>query len=184
MGAGKKKTHHKKRVSKHILASATNSTKDKGDSSGEKNVKISESKNKYTKNPTEVASYLSSWKHREVSAWKFNKNTQSWIIRHMYDSKLVPKSTFALVTEYMAGIQGDTLRNRTRTDATRMALRYKEWEKKKVGDGGNDVQETEDSTVDNETAQWRQLDDHEKRKEYKRARQIIEALTDVSENSS
>merc|ERR1712032_678716 len=74
-------------------------------------------KRKHVKDPTEVTTYLSAWKHRNSGTnWKFNKNTQSWIVRHMYNSCKVNKDTFALLIDYlMSG--DDSLKSRVRSEA-------------------------------------------------------------------
>lgn len=37
------------------------------------------------KDPVEAAQYLVVWDTREDGGWRFNKSTQSWLIRHMYE---------------------------------------------------------------------------------------------------
>ena len=128
----------------------------------------------------EAASYLSTWKnHRD--AWKFNKNTQSWLIRHMYESDKVSKTTFAVLLDYLRS-SAATTRQRIVTDAKRRALRYKEYEKTKQESNGDDDKPTDSNDKeppaaeqDDETV-WNKLNDHDKRKVYKRTRKILETL--------
>ena len=215
-GSGKNKVRRKKRISKHVQdaedrrkAKAEGGEGEKagegqaqqqqnGTSSGSSAKKKKRSANRHVKDPAEAASYLSSWKHRDAgSGWRFNKNTQSWLLRHMYETEKVPKPTFTLLVDYLVGCQGMT-RRRLREDAARRALRYKEYEKKRDsnepneknatggGDGGGDgdddvatkeaAQKKDTEDDGNAEAEWKALDDHDKRKEYKRARKILDAI--------
>lgn len=188
------KNRKKKRISKHVLKSkATKTGKDAAvdssvpDLSGPpvKQAATKKINSTKVKDPTKAASYLSAWKHREAGggAWKFNKNTQSWLIRHMYDVDKVAKTTFDILLDYLDGMPEGTTKARIIQDAQRRALRYKEYEKqqeaKEDSKEGQDEQEnTEMETVegmDDET-RWKLMNDHEKRKVYKRTRKILEVL--------
>ena len=150
MGAGKNKSHRKKRISKHVLQAEERRKKlelgvaedDRGDDDDDDDARVSKKhpiivdekeKKKKEKNddkikdPKEGASYLSLWKHDRLGSWKFNKNTQSWLYRHMYDSNRVSKTSFALLIEY-ATEGGDGMKRRLIEDAKRRARRYKDWE--------------------------------------------------------
>jgi hypothetical protein len=206
-GSGKNKVRRKKRISKH-QQDAEERRKNKkvvgrdGESAEEQQeqqqkgpsaMKKNKSAKGHVKDPAEAASYLSSWKHRDAgSGWKFNKNTQSWLLRHMYESEKCPKATFTLLLEYLVGCQGIT-RRRLREDAARRALRYKEYEKKtssaeKAGsDGVDGVNEAEaaqamkDEDDGTDEARWDALDEHDKRKEYKRARKILDTIKEEAQ---
>jgi hypothetical protein len=154
------------------------------------------SKKSKTKDPVETASYLSAWKHREAGgAWKFNKNTQSWLIRHMYETDKVAKATFEVMLEYLAGLPSNQ-KGRVIEVAEQRAVRYKDFEKtlnekkdeavkvapetpkeeEKVDGDKSPAKSSElDGGEDDET-RWKKLDEHEKRKEYKRARKILDSL--------
>lgn len=206
-GSGKNKVRRKKRISKHVQDAEERRKNSKVTGGGEgeqpqqkdqqqKEASNAKKKNKganrHVKDPAEAASYLSAWKHREAgSGWRFNKNTQSWLLRHMYETDKCNKQTFTLLVEYLVGCQGTT-RRRLREDAARRALRYKEYEKKsqsndakeKEGSGSNDGdgageakdQKKEVSDDGTDEARWAALDDHDKRKEYKRARKILDTI--------
>ena len=93
-------------------------------------------KNDTIKDPEEASSYLSLWKHDRNGAWQFNKNTQSWMLRHIYDHVRVSKTSFTTLVEYLlssAGGGDGVMKSRTMEDAKRRARRYKEWEKKGGG---------------------------------------------------
>mmetsp|Transcript_274 Transcript_274/g.650 ORF Transcript_274/g.650 Transcript_274/m.650 type:complete len:237 (+) Transcript_274:106-816(+) len=142
-----------------------------------------------TKDPEEASSYLSLWNYdrkNSTKQWKFNKNTQSWLLRHMYDSDKVSKATSHLLVEYLCQ-GGDGLRSRVEEDAKRRARRYKEWEKEQQhqeeaqGGGETETEEEEVKSKDKPTQSshdeaWNGLDDHDKRKEYKRARKLLDTL--------
>ena len=204
-GSGKNKVRRKKRISKHVQDAEERRKNNKvaggeGESTQEQQQqkeassarKNSKGANRHVKDPAEAAAYLSSWKHREAgSGWRFNKNTQSWLLRHMYETDKCTKATFTLLVEYLVGCQGTT-RRRLREDAARRALRYKEYERKskstdpdeKAADVGNDAGDAEEAkekkkeTSDEATdeARFIALDDHDKRKEYKRARKILDTI--------
>jgi len=163
--------------------------------------------NSHTKDVKEAAGYLTNWKSYR-GQWKFNKNTQSWLIRHMYESDNVPKASFEILMEYLLGLQGQGAKDRILQEATRRALRYKKYsdasggnnnnnetkktndadEEKKVqfsqdikegvADSDKEKKRTKKSTDDaaDEEARWTALSDHDKRKEYKRARKVLETL--------
>lgn len=202
MGAGKSKKHRKKRISKHVVESQTRKKQEDAEKqllaasegNGETSTNTDDAhepkkstKHTKTKDPAEAASYLSLWdldrkSESTTKNWKFNKNTQSWLLRHMYDAEKVSKSTFATLVDYICQ-GGDKTRLRVEEEAKRRARRYKEWEKKQQneGDAGQDNDDVDDvatkdtsSSPDDEV--WNQLDDHDKRKEYKRARKVLDSL--------
>lgn len=153
--------------------------------------------------------YLSEWDHQRkhsststtVGIWKFHKNTQTWLLRNMYDADKVPKASFQILMEYMEGLKGEATREWVNKDAIRRVLRYKEWEKRQGGklvqeeEGKEETKKTEeqekmdredvnqngDSMSGNngeqeEEERFKSLSDHDKRKEYKRARKVLEAV--------
>jgi hypothetical protein len=141
----------------------------------------------HTKDPTDVAHYLSAWKHRMAGTnWKFNKNTQSWIVRHMYEAEKLNKQVFELCLEYLDGMS-DATKRRVVEQAKQRARRYKQYEATAASSAAKKVDDTFEKSkddkkppgtqvdVDDET-RWNKLDDHSKRKEYKRARKILETL--------
>jgi hypothetical protein len=166
--------------------------------------------NSHVKDVKEAAGYLTNWKEHQ-GHWKFNKNTQSWLIRHMYESEKVAKSTFTILLEYLEGLQGEGAKARISEDATRRALRYKKYSEESEEGGENQnnsnsekkdsklVQFTEDTKepaaadgpnkrkkskkeqqeANDEQTRWERLNDHDKRKEYKRARKVLEKLSET-----
>ena len=221
--AKKKSAKRKNQISKHVLKSRQDDAKleasDLIEGRSKSLVKRSNSTTKSnTKYPEDVALYLTRWKAsksedpsiRASSSWKFNKNTQSWLIRHMYEIDKVPKSTFLLLLDYLKGLEGKFTINRITTDASRRCRRYKEYCKHNVttsttdtkeetgksenrtdfsisnpdlGDGQNDDSTINRNKLSDRNAEieleellWRNLDDHQKRKQYKRARKILDML--------
>jgi hypothetical protein len=176
----KKRNKGKKHISKHVLK-AREAKEEAKKKELPKQTKTKKQK-AVVKDPSEAIEYLKQWKH-DKSVWKFNKNTQSWIIRHMYDAEKLDKVAFSLVTEYLQGLQGGTAKTWVLADATKRALRYKEFEKSQgtaVDSASKDVEKKEtDNTTKDETEdiiRWKNLSDHDKRKEYKRARKVLEVL--------
>jgi len=229
MGAGKNKSHRKKRISKHVLqaeerrkqaevekqllsaaekGTSTSSTSD--DTSSKSNTPTSSESQKVesttppsnTRDPELASSYLKLWSHDQknnTKSWKFNKNTQSWLLRHMYDFDKVSKTTFAILVNYLCH-GGEGLISRVEEDAKMRARRYKEWEKKikkkksseqQEGEEGDDATNNEEKEDDEDTNQkkqssledisWDELDDHDKRKEYKRARKVLDSVKSIME---
>ena len=207
MGAGKSKRHRKKRISKHVIESQTKrkqedaekqllaasegggeaSTSVVDETSPEKDDSNKKSTPLKTKDPEEAASYLTLWnldRNNTTSTtknWKFNKNTQSWLLRHMYDFDKVSKSTFATLVDYISqGGEGTKLR--VEEEAKRRARRYKDWEKRQQQQEDVEQEEADaneekkDLTKSQDDEHFNQLDDHDKRKEYKRARKVLDAL--------
>jgi hypothetical protein len=211
MGAGKNKSHRKKRISKHVLEAEERKKQtqleDKLISAAEGGGDISTETipapqpesakgNSKVKHPEEAALYLTLWnqdRNNKTGAWKFNKNTQSWLLRHMYNSDKVNKTTFGLLVEYICQ-GGDGTRCRVEEDAKSKALRYKEWEKREQDKGGNgDENDKKESSQQDKKAGklsdqneevWAQLNEHDKRKEYKRARKVMDALKAVREEAA
>lgn len=190
----------KERISKHILASREKkqdeekqnnndpSSIPKDNETVKQNKK--QKKSQHVKDPREAHTYLMTWKEqskstsKENGGWKFNKNCQSWLIRHMYEPEKVLKATFGILMEYLVDLKGNT-RDRVIADATRRALRYKQWEKDEKPNDSDEKAKTEneeDTTTPNkdeekeEQQTWIALSDHDKRKEYKRARKVLETL--------
>ena len=171
------------------------------------------------KDPAEASTYLSLWKHDRADdatsssttkIWKFNKNTQSWLLRHMYDGNKVNKTTFAILLEYIIAGKCEGVRSNVQEDAKVRARRYKEWEKtttstmekemkttlalmKKDDEGVSSYQRPISSgeaegakrssslagvatTATTNDDEWKTMDEHEKRKVYKRARKVLDAL--------
>ncbi len=271
MGAGKNKSHRRRRISKHVLqaeerrkiadvekklvdgaadaekkkkeknGSGVIATDDPDDSTSPKTMASNASTEplassstaaavvvaaaKKTKDPEEASTYLSLWKYDRSSTtnkdkekneqWKFNKNTQSWLLRHMYNPTKVSKHTFALLLEYLRNGENVGVKNRVLEDAKFRARRYKEFEKQiqqqqskvlqekgcvleKVvvqcketnaqDDDSNNKEEekrTEQSSALKQVAvvdstSWKEMDEHEKRKEYKRARKVLDAFKEAT----
>jgi hypothetical protein len=109
----------------------------------------------------------------------------------MYEADKVSKPVFVILMEYLEGMKH---KERVIEDAERRALRYKDFEKTldEKKDAGKekevekeakkeeepkdaDTPKKEDGGEDDET-RWLRLDEHDKRKEYKRARKILETL--------
>ena len=208
----------KKRKAKHVLEAEANKRKDVSTNGGGgsktsdnttkphtvQKKKRKKKKKFHVKDPQEAHSYLSLWqqnkKQNEMKGdddalepiWRFNKNTQSWLIRHMYDVEIIAKGTFTILVLYLEELKGSS-RKRGYDDAVRRALRYKKWEKDQKEDGGKDnedenegneeaisevKQDDEDDEEEKEidAKRWKSLNEHDKRKEYKRARKIIDVL--------
>jgi hypothetical protein len=205
MGAGKSKRHRKKRISKHVIESQTKRKQEDAEKQllaaseggGETSTSVDETSPEKddskkstplkTKDPEEAASYLTLWnldRNNTASTtknWKFNKNTQSWLLRHMYDFDKVSKSTFAILVDYISQ-GGEGTRLRVEEEAKRRARRYKDWEKRQQQQKGEEQkegdanEEKKEMTQSQDDEHFNQLDDHDKRKEYKRARKVLDAL--------
>jgi WKF domain len=188
---------------------ATTATAGTGVASSSSSEKLSLSSPKSTNNTKDIkeaAGYLTNWKNYRQQ-WKFNKNTQSWLIRHMYETDKVAKGTFTILLEYLQGLDGNTSKQRVLQGATRRALRYQQYseqqeeggdsaiaDKKKNNNTKTKIRFAEDTKAaaanDNvvkkkgeddkgateDDKRWNALCDHDKRKEYKRARKILETL--------
>ena len=62
------------------------------------------------KDPEEAADYLQQWSRARdkdpTASWRFNKSTQSWLLRHMYKREKVSKEPFKLLLLYLEGLKG------------------------------------------------------------------------------
>ena len=184
--AKRRQKRKKKRISKHILESRErnkNNNNEETTTTTESNTQSTTTKQQHEKDPNEASNYITMWKQREHGGWKFNKNTQSWLIRHMYEAEKVTKTTFSTLMEYFVDLKGNT-RDRVKEDATRRALRYKQWETNSSTQEKNTDKQSEgkkeennnDTTTSEDAKKWSELSDHDKRKEYKRARKVLETL--------
>ena len=201
----KRSKKKKKHISKHVIKaktvakertateSADSAAVATGTNNNKSKKKMRARTNDIVKDPEEASNYLKAWQAKQ--GWKFNKNTQSWLLRHMYETEKVSKSTFAILLEYTKGLQGKDAKTRLLDEATARAQRYREYEKEKeekVEDAKEEKTETQSTdknvdevgstspTTDNDTyglERWKTLDDHDKRKEYKRARRVLQVLT-------
>ena len=212
-----KKKGKKRKVSKHIAEAAAVATKTKDEralpvqdmpeAAAAALVKAPAAAKKkrkkvHFKDPSKAAAYLTAWKTNKVTnnSWKFNKNTQSWLIRHMYDADKIPKTVFADLMEYLVAA-GDTTKERIAQGATRRALRYQQYTSGTVvenetngtttneGATATENDDADDRAVDandddDDATRWKNLNDHDKRKEYKRARKVLETLAVASTKSS
>lgn len=192
-----KKKGKKRKISKHVLESQKNSKSTS--SNGEEGLPVVDAakpspvskkkkQKRVEKSVQEVGNYLVLWNSEQQGApkgaWKFNKNTQSWLVRHMYEPAKVQKSHFELLLKYLEGLKGDDTRKRIIAEATKRAIRYKNFEKMKENSSSNEDVKKDENEVGAETfedglrdlAEWKALDDHDKRKEYKRARKVLETL--------
>jgi WKF domain len=209
-----KKVGRRNRVSKHMQAArqlnadvvgadvrpSSNNGSDPKKRPAEQTKNSGAKRRKNIKDPQEAAEYLLQWKKsRSIegnpTTWKFKKNIQSWLLRHMYDSTKVSKHCFAILLEYLQPESSSApvaLKDKVIFQATKRVLRYRQWEQRKKS---TQSEATSDSTQnragtleENPTAQeqeenehdeqrWRSLDDHDKRKEYKRARKVLEKFT-------
>jgi hypothetical protein len=179
-----------------------------------KNKKQRTSNQRQVKDPMDVEGYLLSWqKHhheqqqhqqeqkntsyensngtaKSSNIWKFNKNTQSWLIRHLYDSTKINKSMFTIALEYFQNSNHTNMIQRLQNDAIQRAIQYQEGIKNNSSnstiDNSNDNSNTKTTDVtddnNNKTAMDPDNNDEatqqsqQKRKEYKRARKILDTL--------
>ena len=148
---------------------------------------------KHTKDPVDVEGYLMAWKEQQdlssdgireaATTWKFNKNTQSWLIRHLYDTTKISKSLFAIALQYFLK-SNINVQKRLRDDATQRAIQYQQQQQEKgltnnSIDGKNNDNDNANENEEEELPEM--LLEKNQRKEYKRARKILDTLA-VAEN--
>lgn len=147
-------------------------------------------KQKHTKDPVDVEGYLMAWKQQHdisldassnqvtTTIWKFNKNTQSWLIRHLYDSTKISKSIFAIALQYFLK-SNINVQQRLRDDAMERAILYQQQQQEKGTTNHNDEGKDGDddkpkNKVEDESPEI--MLEKNQRKEYKRARKILDTL--------
>jgi WKF domain len=238
-----KKKGKKRQISKHIINSKLKSKNSETDtalnavvatpllnssneiaSSDQSQTKAAK-RRQQVKDLLDVAGYLTAWKtHQQKhsdgvgkslskSIWKFNKNTQSWLMRHLYNSTKVTKTIFNDALPYFVSAN-DEVQQRLRHDATIRALRYQQYSstsptsaspQNPINTDSNDSHSqissklTSSESASNrnahdannsnislpDDAQWILLNDHDKRKEYKRARKVLDTIAvQQSENKA
>ena len=131
----------------------------------------------------EAEQYLTEWQKsqdRKESQWKFRTLINQWLIQHMYDPEKVSKITFGVLLQYLQSEKALERLKRIVNDAHHRCIRYKEYEKKHSRESSDttDAASKDGIAEDNDESKtaWKQLTDHEKRKEYKRARRVLETL--------
>ena len=75
--------------------------------------------------------------------WKFNKNTQAWLLQHMYEPLTIRKESFTILLKYLHGLNGASIKKRVKEGAEFRITRYRNFEKEnkednKSGDGVED----------------------------------------------
>ena len=75
--------------------------------------------------------------------WKFNKNTQAWLLQHMYEPLTIRKESFTILLKYLHGLNGASIKKRVKEGAEFRITRYRNFEKEnkednKSGDGIED----------------------------------------------
>lgn len=140
---------------------------------------------KRTKDIVDVEGYLMAWKQSSngnlTSSWKFNKNTQSWLIRHLYDSTKISKSIFVIALQYFLK-SNINVQHRLRDDAMQRAIQYQQQQQEKETTNHSNDRKDNDNDDDNDVNQNDKEESPEvlleknQRKEYKRARKILDTL--------
>jgi hypothetical protein len=189
----------RKRVSKHVAnaqaAAADTDADTTTTATASKAPKTKTSASARHKDPSEGYHYLNAWSLQQPD-WHFNKNMQSWLLRHMYEADKVNKTSFTILVDYLQKLRGATARKRVLEEATARAQRYRAYEAttqasetKKEDAGGEKDAPPKDPAATTKTTtptdeeenygleRWKALADHDKRKEYKRAFRVLEALT-------
>jgi hypothetical protein len=191
----------RKRVSKHVTNAkaaaddTTNATALPAAKAKKTNAKAAA--HHHHKDPSEGYHYLNAWSLK-LPEWHFNKNMQSWLLRHMYEADKVNKTSFTILLEYLQKLQGRNARKRVLEEATARAQRYRVYEasvqasKEKEGSTETSAEEPSSTPKEKEATaaltaadeeenfgleRWKTLEDHDKRKEYKRAFRVLEAMT-------
>lgn len=131
--------------------------------------------------PAEAWAHLLDWEEQhDTDAWQFNEAADVWLIKNMYDAEAVPKDVFAFLVEGYLQVKPEDEKQAIRNCATRCVSRYKKFEKQ-VKDGtwqeppASGTTDTDDDD-DDEDAVWNRIDEHEKRKRYKRARKTLDVV--------
>ncbi|KAG6610127.1 uncharacterized protein IUM83_00520 [Phytophthora cinnamomi] len=110
--------------------------------------------------------YLEQWQKRDEPKaddelpWKFKKIKQQWILQWMYEADVVPKAMFAIVLEYLNGIQG-AARTRVMESA------------QEIIDAGVPAKDEEEAAAEEKE---KMLSIKLARRRYKRALQVAELL--------
>lgn len=84
--------------------------------------------------------YLHNWRDNR-SQWKFQKKRQTWLLKHMYDTKIVSDDDFNTVLEYIGPLQGSS-----RTLTLHQAEGYATVHDSNASDSEESDGETEDKT--------------------------------------
>ncbi|KAJ3350275.1 hypothetical protein GGF32_004990 [Allomyces javanicus] len=115
-----------------------------------------------------VVAYLHEWKANRA-AWRFSKNKQVWLLKHLYTRNKIPDSAFAIAVEYLEDLRG-VARTRAFDEAKRIVENdgrdpqnaaetagASDDEEKKMEKDKEDEEETkeEEAEDDEEVAAWR-----------------------------
>ncbi|KNE71225.1 hypothetical protein AMAG_15880 [Allomyces macrogynus ATCC 38327] len=110
-----------------------------------------------------VVAYLHEWKANRT-AWRFSKNKQVWLLKHLYTRNKIPDSAFAIAVEYLEDLRG-VARTRAFDEAKRIVENDgRDLQQLPAGetaaDGASDDEEDEgtkeeEAEDDEEVAAWR-----------------------------
>ncbi|XP_071448940.1 cholesin [Hetaerina americana] len=73
---------------------------------------------------TSALQYLQHWQY-DRGSWKFSKGKQTWLLKHAFDLKKVPKSMFPILVEYISTCKGGA-RTKTYEAAVKIIKRLEE----------------------------------------------------------
>lgn len=76
--------------------------------------------------------------HSDLSSWKYNKNRETWILKHVFSEVDIPRNHNLGLAEYVHGLQGTGARERLKTQCTEL-LRKAQTNKSEDEDNNGDL---------------------------------------------
>lgn len=114
--------------------------------------------------------YLRLWEN-DRSNWRFQKIRQVWLLQNMYNSKKVPDKEFDILLKYLEKLEGKAKVLTVQKSEELMETLTAEMEKKENQDGEGEEEE------DEETKSKRYYEVKKMKKQWNRAKQILQILT-------
>ncbi|KKY18411.1 putative proteasome subunit alpha type 6 [Phaeomoniella chlamydospora] len=79
--------------------------------------KIKKTKSTNSEKPHSALQYLSQY-HESRDTWKFNKNKETWLLKHIFSTADLPSSYDKALATYLGGLRGESAKSRLAQGAT------------------------------------------------------------------
>lgn len=105
-----------------------------------KKKKARKSQSAVVQKSTTALDYLNQY-HTARATWKFNKNRDTWILKHVFSESDIPREYDVALSRYIHGLQGSAARERLRTQCVDL-LRQEQADENEVSGGAVDSAQT------------------------------------------
>ncbi|PSS27528.1 hypothetical protein M430DRAFT_155231 [Amorphotheca resinae ATCC 22711] len=130
--------------------------------------------------PRPFLAYLRQY-HEDRANWKFNKNHQNHLLKHIFDLNIIPSDHIHLVYAYIRGLQGGV---RTRLRDTALSIKVKDQEEGAAGFPDMDSRGSRNTETPEEKKERQQKDQEKRQQEYENCcKEYIATMTQIDASS-